>query len=1083
MRCIYKLGVLGLLLAACSSLSFAQRATLSGTVTDQKGSSVPKVSITILSIDQGLKRQTTTDDDGNFTMLLLPPGTYIVTAQRAGFDVTEVKDIVLHVGDAQDLKIELKIGSVSERVTVEGSALPLLQTETSSTGSIITPEQIDRMPINGRNYLDLMQLVPGVTINQQADQGTDAATPILGERGGNAVFLIDGLPNSDEVNGGAASQFNQDSILEFRVETAGYKAEYGHGSGGIVNVVSKSGTDDWHGGASLFHRNYKLDSSDIRGQSSAPFLLRWDPTAYLGGPIVKDKVFLFGSVERIREDRSLNFQFPPTTPPVIQQVEEPFNQDSDTYDTRVRGRLDEVLGSHRLTEQINLTNNHVTNFLPLSQATSLPSSRNNIDTRYLMVGFSDTATVGERSNPFLLNYYVQYRGEPTYEYPSHPQAGDALISQNLFSSSDTGDINGDQGIIRHGPSYDSLSLDENYVSAGANLSRQLKRHTIKFGWDFQRSHVDGREPDNNFVQVYGLTSDIPIYGPLDSAIQLVSTVGGLTPQDNLIHLRDNYDGLFVQDDWKVARNVTLNLGVRWDYDSVFPNKANISPRVGLAWLVTPNTVVRGSFGIFYDHFRMGLARDIPAFGGANLVSEFGISYPRLFYGNPGTLTELFVSGGTNTPCVAQTLTDAQIAATGAQCTFDGAVQTGHPLYGVDHLNDIVAAGHAPIPAGAVVDITNVQALTGLTPQQFANAASVSVGEAPGWFTYDQFGHLSNQSEFGAVSNLPITVDPNFRTPYTRNYDVSVQHQFNENMMFEVTYYHKDIRNVLGVRDTNLAFDARLPGKGGDLIPGTGNSLILGYGPWYQGTYNGLVFHFRKRMSKQFTLDASYTWAHDIDNTLSSNLLSEFQTGAGLGFGDSAGPDDSFVGVPPVVTDPKTGQTNANGPFVASNGNPVPQAGIFYNGPNLDKGPSDLARNHTFLVHGILNLPWKFNFSSIFTTESGFHYSSHLVQGLDVDGDGLFTGVDFFQSCGSAVYAGGCRNYFEAPVYVNVDARLGRRFDIGERVKINAYFEMFNLFNRANAAAVEETPGQPTLFGQPLQVLPGREGQVGIRIDF
>src|SRR5260370_29553792 len=110
----------------------------------------------------------------------------------------------------------------------------LLESTTSSSGATILPQQIEQMPINGRNYLDLLQLVPGVAINRQQDPTLDGATPILGERGGNALFLIDGMPNRDEVNGGAAAQFNQDSILEFQAVTSGYNAEFGHGAGGGI---------------------------------------------------------------------------------------------------------------------------------------------------------------------------------------------------------------------------------------------------------------------------------------------------------------------------------------------------------------------------------------------------------------------------------------------------------------------------------------------------------------------------------------------------------------------------------------------------------------------------------------------------------------------------------------------------------------------------------------------------------------------------------------------------------------------------------------------------------------------------------
>jgi len=228
------------------------------------------------------------------------------------------------------------------------------------------------------------------------------------------------------------------------------------------------------------------------------------------------------------------------------------------------------------------------------------------------------------------------------------------------------------------------------------------------------------------------------------------------------------------------------------------------------------------------------------------------------------------------------------------------------------------------------------------------------------------------------------------------------------------------------------------------------------------------------MSKRFAAEAFYTWTSAIDNALHSSFVSEVQTGLGAGFLGGKGPTDSFIGVPPVVTDPGTGKTNANGPFIASNGNPIPQAGKFYNGTNLDRGPSDLSLNHTLLLHGIVQLPWQFEISGIFRVQSGFHFTDVPLVPADVDGDGLRNGVDFLTG----------RNHFQAPGYANLDTRFSKRFLVGERVRIEAIFELFNLLNRANPAAVEQYQNvSSTPLGEPLQFLPGREGQAGLRIEF
>jgi len=186
-----------------------------------------------------------------------------------------------------------------------------------------------------------------------------------------------------------------------------------------------------------------------------------------------------------------------------------------------------------------------------------------------------------------------------------------------------------------------------------------------------------------------------------------------------------------------------------------------------------------------------------------------------------------------------------------------------------------------------------------------------------------------------------------------------------------------------------------------------------------------------------------------------------------------GPTDSFVGMVPVVKDPVSGQTNANGPFTASNGNPVPQAGRLYNGANLDRGPSDLAVNHTLLLDGIVRLPWRFEASGIFRAQSGFHFSAALPTLVDVDGDGVLNGVDFRSG----------RNALVGPAYANLDARFSKRFPIRETGRVQVLFEFFNLLNRANTAAVEQLQNVSTPLGTPLQRLPEREGQVGVRIEF
>jgi hypothetical protein len=1075
LRLIFSL-LLGTILLP-SALRAQTTSTIEGTVTDRQGLAISGAEVSVSADTLAVSKKTTTDANGNYQIALLPAGIYTVTVSHDGFSTQVFKGLEITLNRTVKFNASLEVGTVQQRVEVSAE-IPLLETSSSSEGATILPSQIVDMPLNGRNYLDLMQLVPGVAINRQSDLNSDNATPVLGERANNTGFLIDGQSNQNELGGGPAAQFNQDTIAEFQVITTGYKAEFGHASGGVVNVITKSGTNSPHGLASVYHRNNAFDSSDIPGQYSVPYLLRWDYDLAGGGAMVRDKAFWFGSAEGIHENRQLNFVPPQNTPQFLINSEETYNEPTTDREVRAFVKFDQVLSNHHITEQMNYTNVHVNSTNPLSAYTALPSTRTNLGDRNLFLGFSDTVTFGSAS-PFILTLRGQYRDEPTLASPAHPQAGPNTLF-NLFSgysSFSNGMANGPYGIFgdlgqfSYGATFTPSTVEQKYGIFGASLAKTVSRHSIKFGWDFERTHVDGVEANGVNDQLFATQPDYQQFGPINSGFFLLLTIGGLTPQANQIKLRNNFDGLWLQDDWKIIRNLTINGGVRWDYDSAFKKIDNVSPRVGFAWSVTPKTVVRGSFGLFYDHFRMGLVRDIPGFGGADIRESQPLSFPRLFYGVPTIAPALFGL------CLSQTRTDAQLTTQPDFCIPPNAFFKGFPgepsQFGVDHLNNI---GTTPIPANSVVNIGNVQQLSGLSPSAFLTAADAAIGAPSNFWLWGPFGALSfNVSQPG---NFPVTIDPSFATPYTRSYTLGVQRQLANDWVVSLDYYHKDIINILGVRETNLPFDARITA-----IPLP--IQVNGFGPWYGGTYDAGILSFEKRMSRRFTVGGSYAYVSENDDALNFNLGTS-AIGGGNGF-----PTDSFRGIPPVVTDPGItdpttgkvicpgGATNATSSFTACNGNYVPKAGVFYNGALLDKGSSDFALRNTFEAHGLVELPWKIQFSSLFRAQSGFRYTQSALVPIDQDGNQNFNGRDLKTG----------RNAFTAPRFVNMDMRIAKTFRISERVRAQALFEFFNLFNGANPAAINinqnHTPlnaGEP-IFGSIAEYLPGREGQFGLRIEF
>jgi hypothetical protein len=666
----------------------------------------------------------------------------------------------------------------------------------------------------------------------------------------------------------------------------------------------------------------------------------------------------------------------------------------------------------------------------------------------LLLAFSDTALFGDQGNPWVLTLRGGYRGDTSETRPAHPEAG-VGTSFNMFSSNNTGGLFGDLGSFQFGNSVTRTALDQKYTSLSANAAKLLGDHNLKFGWNFLRTRVDGIESQVLNLQLFATVPDFITFGPVNSGFFTVTTAGGLTPAANEIHLRNNYNAVFAQDDWKFHPKLTLNFGMRWDYDSEFKTKRNLSPRVGFAWAATPKTVVRGHFGDFYDQFRLNLVRDVPAFGGADRRVVQPFSYPRGFFGNPSlapaAINASLFPGGL---CVSPNLTDAQITAGNIPCP----VAPTNQHIGIDRLNRIVAPGHALIPAGAVINVSNIQSLSGLTPDQYLTQAAQAVGKAPGFFFWGPFGALSHAAIPAQL--FPTDIDRTFKTPFTRSVSIGVQREI-KNVLIEVDYYHRNMNHLLGIRQTNTSFASRASNR--QFLPPFTAGPIRTFGPWYEGTYDGLVISFTRRFARRFSLSGNYAFADQTDNQLGIDVL----------------PSDSFVGIAPIVTETGTGRTNQNSSFTRANGRFVAKAGSFVNGPDLDKGPSDLSVDHTFQLNGLLELPWQFQVSGLFRAQSGYHFSQLGAQ-EDPDGDGTFNTINH----------GPGRNAFTSPSFVNLDLRFTKKFNITERVRLHALFEFFNVFNRQNPAAVQQVPNVANSpFNSVIQVLPGREGQVGLRLEF
>src|SRR5947207_9063115 len=283
-------------------------ADVQGTVQDESGAVLPGVSITATNTATNQARTVVTGRDGRYYIGALQPGTYSITAELAGFVPQQHKDFRLLIGQLADVHFTMKPGT-SEAIVVSAQA-PIVDTTQTSVSSVVGQDQIDSLPTNGRNVISCPVITPGVTTDRTPQQGASATSGLSfgGQRARSNNIMVDGLDNNDLVVGSVRATFSQEAVREFQVLTNSYSAEFGKASGGIVNIVTKSGTNDFHGNAFFYYRDKGLNAKDhfekfdVFGtaidRAKSPFSQnQWGAT--LGGPLRKDRTFFFLSAERV----------------------------------------------------------------------------------------------------------------------------------------------------------------------------------------------------------------------------------------------------------------------------------------------------------------------------------------------------------------------------------------------------------------------------------------------------------------------------------------------------------------------------------------------------------------------------------------------------------------------------------------------------------------------------------------------------------------------------------------------------------------------------------------------------------------
>jgi len=301
-----------LLLSCASAFAQATSGTITGRVVDQQGAAVPGVTVTAKSTTTGFTRSEVSDSEGVYRLSALPIGIYEVNAELQGFTTVSKKDVEVNVAQTQAVDFALKVAQLAETVNVTG-ATPLIETTATGVGAIVDVKRIENIPLNGRQFANLAATVPGVGLSFHSDptKSTQYAPLVNGGAGRNINYQIDGGDNNDDTVGGQLQGFPLEAIEQFNFQTQRFKAEYGRSNGGVLSVVTKSGTNLWSGSAFEFFRDKSMnaltETEILTAGANTPVKGDYRQNQFggsFGGPIAKDQAHFFFAIERTNQDRT-----------------------------------------------------------------------------------------------------------------------------------------------------------------------------------------------------------------------------------------------------------------------------------------------------------------------------------------------------------------------------------------------------------------------------------------------------------------------------------------------------------------------------------------------------------------------------------------------------------------------------------------------------------------------------------------------------------------------------------------------------------------------------------------------------------